>query len=168
MRISLAALLLASTACGKGGDAAHEERRQVMEGMTLSQSEKGKPAWTLKSRTAILREDDKRALLESPEMVFFKDGRPISRVTALSGEVETESSDVKLSSSVAMISYEDKSHLTTSELFYNSKRGLFTTPADILIKRPEGVLRGKGLEATPDLSTIRIFNQSSTLSGAPR
>lgn len=168
MRPFLAALLLASAACGKGGDASHEERRQVMEGMTLSQSEKGKPAWTLKSKYAILREDDKRAILTEPRMEFYKNGRPISRVTALAGEVETESQDVKLSSSVAMDSYEDKSHLTTSELFYNAKRGLFTTPAEILIKRPEGVLRGKGLEATPDLSVIRIFNQSSTLSGSPR
>lgn len=168
MRPYLAALLLACAACGKGGDAPPEERRQIMEGMTLSQSEKGKPAWTLKSRRAVLREDEKRALLENPEMLFFKDGKAISRVTALSGEVETESQDVKLSSSVAMDSFEDKSHLTTSELFYNAKRGLFTTPAEILIKRPEGVLRGKGLEATPDLSVIRIFNQSSTLSGAKR
>ncbi len=168
MRIFLAALLLAATACGKGGDVPPEERRQVMEGLTLSQSEKGKPAWTLKSKYALLREDDKRAILTEPRMEFYKNGKAISRVTALSGEVETESQDVKLSSSVAMDSYEDKSHLTTTELFYSAKRGLFTTPAEILIKRPEGVLRGKGLEATPDLSVIRIFNQSSTLSGTPR
>jgi len=168
MRILLAAALLASAACGKGGDAAQQERRQVMEGMTLSQSEKGKPAWTLKSKYAILREDDKRADLTEPRMEFYKNGVAISRVTALAGEVETESQDVKLSSSVMMDSYEDKSHLTTSELFYSAKRGLFTTPAEILIKRPGGVLRGTGLEATPDLSVIRIFNQSSTLSGAKR
>lgn len=168
MRPYLAALLLASAACGRGEDAPAEERRQVMEGMTLSQSEKGRPAWTLKSKHALLREDDKRAILTEPEMEFYKDGKAISRVTALSGEVETESQDVKLSSSVVMDSFDDKSRLTTTELFYNAKRGLFTTPAEILIKRPEGVLRGKGLEATPDLSVIRIFNQSSTLSGAKR
>lgn len=139
-----------------------------MEGLTLSQSEKGEPSWTLKSRRAVLREDEKRATLTEPVMEFYKKGKPISRVTALAGEVETESHDVRLSSSVAMDSFEDKSHLTTSELFYNSRRGMFTTPADILVRRPEGVLRGKGLEATPDLSVIRIFNQSSTLSGKPR
>lgn len=169
MRFFLAALLpLAAAACGSGGESAREERRQVMEGLTLSQSEKGQPSWTLKSRRAVLREDSKIATLDEPLMEFYKEGRPISRVTALEGSVETESHDVRLSSSVAMDIYEDKSHLTTSELFYNSKRGLFTTTAHIVVKRPEGVLRGKGLEATPDLSVIRIFNQSSTLSGAPR
>jgi LPS export ABC transporter protein LptC len=168
MRYSLAALLLASLACGKNGENGHDERRQVMEGLTLSQSDKGQPSWTLKSRRAILREDSKIATLAEPVMEFYKNGKAISRVTALAGEVETASNDVRLSSSVAMDSFEDRSHLTTTELFYNSKRGLFTTPADIMIKRPEGVLRGKGLEAKPDLSEIRIFDQRSVLSGAPR
>lgn len=169
MRFALAALLvLAGSACGGRGENAREERRQVMEGLTLSQSEKGDPSWTLKSRRALLREDEKLATLAEPVMEFYKNGRPISRVTALEGSVETESHDVRLSSSVAMESYEDKSHLTTAELYYNSKRGLFTTPAEITIKRPEGVLRGKGLEASPDLSVIRIFNQRSTLNGPPR
>lgn len=139
-----------------------------MEGLTLSQSEKGAPSWTLKSRRAVLREDSKIATLAEPVMEFYKNGQAISRVTALAGEVETETHDVRLSSSVAMDSFEDKSHLTTTELFYNSKRGLFTTPAEITVKRPEGVLRGKGLEAKPDLSEIRIFDQRSVLSGAPR
>ena len=66
MRPYLAALLLAAAACGKGGETPPEERRQVMEGMTLSQSEKGRPAWTLKSKHALLREDDKRAILTEP------------------------------------------------------------------------------------------------------
>ena len=166
MRHVLAALLLfALSACGKKDESAREERRQVMEGLTLSQSEKGAPSWTLHSRRAILREDDKRATLASPMMEFYKDGKISSRVTALTGEVETESHDVRLSSSVVLDSFEDKSHLTTSVLFYNSRTGLMTTPADLIVTRPEGVLRGKGLEAKPDLSEIRIFNQNSTLSG---
>ena len=168
MRYFFAALLLASSACGKSAENGHEERRQVMEGLTLSQSEKGQPSWTLKSRRAVLREDSSLATLADPMMEFYKNGKAVSRVTALAGEVETETHDVRLSSRVVMDSFEDKSHLTTSELFYKSKRGLFTTPADILLARPEGVLRGKGLEAKPDLSEIRIFDQRSVLIAAPR
>ncbi len=164
----LASLLLAAAACKKRAVEAPEERRQVMEGLTLSQSEKGQPAWTLNSSRALLREDSKLATLTEPVMEFYKLGKPVSRVTALSGEVETETNDVRLSSAVVLDSFEDKSHLTTTELFYNSKRGRFTTTADILVTRPEGVLRGKGLEAKPDLSEIRIFDQRSVLSGAKR
>lgn len=164
----LATLLLVAPACKKRGADAPEERRQVMEGLTLSQSEKGRPSWTLKSSRALLREDSKIAQLTLPVMEFYKNGKAVSRVTALGGEVETDTNDVRLSSSVVLDSFEDKSHLTTTELLYNSKRGRFTTTADILVTRPEGVLRGKGLEAKPDLSEIRIFDQRSVLSGAQR
>ncbi|MBI2788260.1 MAG: LPS export ABC transporter periplasmic protein LptC [Elusimicrobia bacterium] len=168
MRYALAALLLAGSACGRSGEAEREERRQVMEGLTLSQSDRGEPSWTLKSSRAVLREDAKLATLTEPVMEFYKKGKAVSRVTALSGEVDTESHGVRLSSSVVLDSFDDRSRLTTTELFYDSARGRFTTTADILVKRPEGVLRGRGLEAKPDLSEIRIFNQSSTLSGRSR
>lgn len=168
MRYLLPALLLAATACGEGGEGGREERRQIMEGLTLSQSDKGERSWTLVSSHAILREDAKRATLTEPVMEFYKKGAAVSRVTALSGEVDTETHGVHLSSSVVLDSYDDQSRLTTTELFYDSSRGLFTTKADITVKRPEGVLLGRGLEAKPDLSEIRIFNQSSTLSGTPR
>lgn len=168
MRYALAALLLAGSACGRSGEPEREERRQVMEGLTLSQSVKGSPAWTLKSARAVLREDAKLAVLTEPVMEFYKKGKAISRVTALSGEVDTESHGVRLSSSVVLDSFDDHSRLTTTDLFYDSTRDRFTTAADILVKRPEGVLRGRGLEAKPDLSEIRIFNQSSTLSGKSR
>jgi len=167
-RLLPALLLLACMACGKSSESAPGERRQIMEGLTLSQSEKGAPAWTLKSSRAVLREDEKRATLTEPVMEFYKHGKAVSRVTALSGEVETESHNVRLSSSVVLHSFEDKSQLTTSELLYSSARGRFTTTADIVVRRPEGVLRGRGLEAKPDLSEVRIFNQSSTLSGKTR
>lgn len=168
MRYALAALLLAGSACGRSGEPEREERRQVMEGLTLSQSDKGEPSWTLKSARAVLREDAKLATLTEPVMEFYKKGKAVSRVTALAGEVDTESHGVRLSSSVVLDSFDDRSRLTTTELFYDSARGRFTTTADILVKRPEGVLRGRGLEAKPDLSEIRIFNQSSTLSGKSR
>lgn len=168
LRPALAVLALAACACGRSGVPAAQERRQVMEGLTLSQSDKGEPAWTLKSRRAVLREDSRIATLEEPVMEFYKRGKAVSRVTALSGEVETESHDVRLSSSVVLDSFDDRSHLTTTELNYSSARGRFTTAAEITVRRPEGVLRGKGLEAKPDLSEIRIFDQRSVLSGAPR
>lgn len=168
MRFALAAALLVLAACGKGDGGGREERLQVMEGLTLSQSDKGQPSWTLKSRRAVLREDAKLANLTEPVMEFYKHGKAVSRVTALAGEVDTESHGVRLSSSVVLDSFDDRSRLTTTELFYDSARGRFTTPADITVKRPEGVLQGKGLEALPDLSEIRIFNQRSTLSGAAR
>lgn len=168
MRYGAAALLFLCAACEVRREAPRDERRQIVEGLSLSQSEKGAPSWTLKSRLAVLREDDTSATLERPSMEFYRDGKIVSRVTALAGEADTNTHDVRLSSSVVLDSFDDRSRLTTSELLYSSARRKFTTKADIVVKRPEGELRGKGLEAAPDLSEIRIFNQRSTFTESPK
>lgn len=155
-------------ACAPRQAPAQEERVQIIEGLTLSQSSGGRPAWTLHSSLAIVREDRKLAELTRPQMDFYRAGKVVSHVTADNGTVHTESHDVRLSSSVVLDSLDDHSHLTTDELLYSSARDRFVTSSDVEIRRPEGLVRGRGLEATPDLSEIRIFEQRSVLSDKKR
>ena len=168
MRRGALAALLGAAACAPSAPAPRGARRQTIEGLTLSQSDGGRPAWTLRSRLAQLREEENAATLEAPTMSFYKDGRSVSRVTALSGEIETETHDVRLSSSVVLNSFEDRSTLTTDVLYYSSKRRLFRTDSEVVVRRPEGVVYSRGMEATPDLSEIRLFRQRSVLSGKAR
>ena len=168
MRTAPLVVLALCGACAPKMEASKEERRQTVENLILRQSNGGRPAWTLKSRLAVLREDEKLAELTAPMMNFYRRGKVVSRVTALGGTVHTETHDVRLSSSVVLDSLDDKSHLTTEELLYSSAKGRFLTKAEVQITRPEGVLKGKGLEATPDLSEIRIFEQRSSLNGHSR
>jgi LPS export ABC transporter protein LptC len=165
----LAALALLA-ACGRRAEPAKEPdaRLQTFEGLTLSQSTGGRPKWNLKSRSAVLHEDAKTADLEAPIMDFYREGKAVSRVTALTGVVQTDTHDVTLSSSVVLDSFEDHSHLTTEVLYYSSKRERFHTESAVVIHRPEGVINGDGMEATPDLSEIRIFHQHSLLTGKPK
>jgi len=163
-----AALLLGVAACAPAAAPPRADRRQTIEGLTLSQSDAGAPAWTLKSKLAELLEEKNAATLESPAMEFYRDGKAVSRVTARSGEIATDTHDVTLSSSVVLNSFEDHSVLTTESLAYSSKERLFRTRDDVTVRRPEGVVHGRGMEATPDLSEIRIFQQRSVLSGKPR
>ena len=169
MRLARLAVLLALTAaCGTKRAAPAEERSQSIEGLELRQSDAGRPAWSLKARLAVLREEQKKAVLTEPVMSFLRGGKVVSRVTALEGEVATDSRDVRLSRSVTLDSLDDHSRLTTEELVFDSKRQRFTTDREVLVKRPEGVLRGQGLEATPDLSEIRVFNQRTDIKERPR
>jgi LPS export ABC transporter protein LptC len=160
--------LLGTAACAPAAEPAHAVRRQTIEGLTLSQSDGGRPGWTLRSRLALLREEENAATLEAPNMEFYRAGKPVSRVTAVTGEIATETHDVKLSSSVVLNSFEDHSILTTDSLIYSSKDRLFRTDSEVVVRRPEGVVYGRGMEATPDLSEIRIFHQHSILSGKPK
>ena len=120
----------------------------------------------MRSRLAQLREEENAASLDAPTMDFYRAGKVVSRVTALAGEIATDTHDVKLSSSVVLNSFDDHSTLSTDVLYYSSKTRLFRTDAAVVVRRPEGVAYGTGMEATPDLSEIRIFHQRSVLSGA--
>jgi LPS export ABC transporter protein LptC len=121
----------------------------------------------LKARAAVLQEDSGQAQLSLPRMEFYSKRRVVSRVNALSGLVRLDTHDVRLSSSVVLEALEEHAVMRTEELDYSAKRNLFTTEAEVLIERPEGRLRGKGLQAKPDLSEIRIFNQRSVVKEAP-
>ena len=154
----------AATACAPVAAPPRAARRQTIEGLTMSQSDHGRPGWTLRSRLALLREEENAATLEAPTMDFYRDGKVVSRVTSLVGEIATDTHDVHLSSSVVLDSYDDNSVLTTDTLVYSSKARLFRTDSDVVVHRPQGIVYGRGMEATPDLSEIRIFHQRSVLS----
>ena len=157
------AALLGAAACAPSAAPPRTDRRQTIEGLTMSQTDHGRPGWTLRSRLALLREEENAATLESPAMEFYTDGKVVSRVTALVGEIATDTHDVHLSSSVVLDSFEDRSVLTTDALVYSSQARLFRTDSAVVVTRPDGIVHGQGMEATPDLSEIRIFHQRSDL-----
>jgi LPS export ABC transporter protein LptC len=101
-------------------------------------------------------------------MLFYRDGKAVSRVTALKGVANTATRDVRLSSSVVLDSFDDKSRLTTDELLYTAKTGRFHTDSAVVVTRPGGVMRGRGLDASPDLQEIRVYRQRSVLTGGAR
>ncbi len=150
--------LLSAGGCRQARPIASEPL-QTMEDFVLDQTVRGAQVWELTARSAVLHEEAGDAILAEPRMRFFRDGRMISRVRSLTGKVLVATHDVFLSSSVVLEAIEDRSVLETDAMTYSAKRDRFLTDREVRVKRPEGRLRGRGLEAKPDLSEIRIFNQ---------
>lgn len=170
MRVGLLplALLPFAAGCRRSGGPAGEEPVQRLEGLRLSQSTLGSPGWDLNAPSAELVEGDKLAQLSEPQLAFYEKKKQVSTVTARSGLVHMDTYDVTLTSDVVVRSLRDASTLTTQTLQYSSKLKKFVTDAEVLVKRPGGTLRGRGLEASPDLSDIAIFHQRTQLEGSPR
>ena len=170
MRVGLLplALLPLAAACHRSGGPAGEEPTQRLEGLRLSQSTLGSPGWDLDARSAELIEGDKLADLTQPALAFYEKKKEVSTVTARKGLVHMDTYDVTLTSDVVVRSLRDDSTLRTEVLRYSSQRKKFLTDAEVEVKRPGGTLRGRGLEASPDLSDIAIFHQRTQLEGAPR
>lgn len=129
----------------------------------MSQSFRGRPDWELRAASALLDETAKSALLSMPRMDFYKDRKMASRLSADFGTVATETRDIRLSSSVVVTSLEDRSVLRTEQLDFSSAKNQFYTDEEVVITRPGGALRGRGMRARPDLSEITIFNQRTVI-----
>lgn len=158
--------LFALGACGKTAPSA-EDPIQRLEGLTLRQSKSGVVHWEIESESARLTEGDKRADLVLPRASFYKKGRKASLVESLAGSARLDTNDLRLSSAVVVTALEDGTVLKTEELFYSSEKGRFHTQREVFVKRPGGNLHGEGMEATPDLSEIRIFKQRTTIEQRP-
>jgi LPS export ABC transporter protein LptC len=167
MRVFLAAAAFGLAACGGSAGPAPQEPHQILEEFTMRQEELGNPVWSLVAHSAILKEDQKMAVLAEPRMEFFKKKKVVTRLSAAGGEIGTDNADLRLSPSVVVASLEDQSTVRTELLQYSSTRKMFFTDKEVVVSRPGGVLHGKGLEATPDLSEIRIFQQTSVVDKTP-
>ncbi|MDE2038498.1 MAG: LPS export ABC transporter periplasmic protein LptC [Elusimicrobia bacterium] len=161
----MAALCLASC---RSKNSASTEPAQRMEGVRLSEQTLGRPAWRLKARQASLERGDSMALLSQPKIQFFENGREVSEACADSARIDTANDDVTLSSGVVVRSLKDSTTLRTESLHYSSARKRFFSDQDVLVRRPGGIMRGRGLEASADLSDIRVFRQRTRLKRAPR
>jgi LPS export ABC transporter protein LptC len=165
---ALVAVVCLLAACRGKMPSILERPKQTLDGFALSQSHKGLPVWDLHSPSAELSEDAQTAVLSDPKLQFYKNGKLESTLRAESGAVDMQTQDVVLSSSVVATSISDGGTLLTEHLEYRAKSATFFTDRDVLVKRPGGTLRGKGLEANQDLSQIRIFKQRAELEQAPK
>ena len=96
-------------------------------------------------------------------MEFFTKGHVSSKVESLQGIAHLTTHDILLSKSVVLTSIDEKTVLKTEKLTYSEKRKKFFTQEAVTVSRPGTIVRGRGIEADPQLSEIRIFNQESVI-----
>jgi LPS export ABC transporter protein LptC len=96
--------------------------------------------------------------LDKPIVVFYKNGRVSSRLTAPKGRVKTDSHDVDTWGGVTVVSA-DSSTLTTERLHYSALRQKITSEDAVHLEKPDSITDGVGLETDPYLHTVKIGHQ---------
>lgn len=151
------ALLLAGCTSPAGGPALAPS--QEAKGFDLTRSLKGEVEWKLQSPRAIFQEKDSSAKLDSPKIVLYKKGRPQTEARADTGVIDLGTYDTVLSGVVNVSNRAERIQLKTDLLEYVAKAKEFRTERPVEIRRPEGVMRGRGLTANQDLTEIHVRNQ---------
>lgn len=159
----LAVMFLILSACDTKKETANagsgSVKKQVVEGFSISETNKGTPNWVLDASRAEIYEDQKRVLLKSPDIKFYQEGKYSSRLTASSGRINTENYDIWGDSDCVLTTTNGET-LITSNLHYRSDIKKVVTDDNVKLIKPNETIYGKGLEATPDLKSVIIKKQT--------
>ena len=131
---------------------------QGLEKFSVSETRQGKPNWVLEAASAQILEKEKRVLMQKPEIKFYKDGAYSSTLTAKKGRINTENYDIWADGDCELKTLKGET-LTTSNMVYTSSTSKVSTNEFVRIVRPDEVIEGTGMEASPNLDDITIKKQ---------
>ncbi len=157
-----------------------ERPDQWLEKFTITETSSGIPVWILNSATAQVYNKKKIATLENIRIQFMnaknikkttgseslllakKNQTQAARMSSPNGEVALDTHDLSAWGGVE-VETEDGTKLYAERLQYSTSKQMIHTDSAVKIVRKDSVLIGEGLEATPDLETVKIFRHQASL-----
>jgi LPS export ABC transporter protein LptC len=129
---------------------------QVIYNYQLIETEAGVRLWVLESDKMVKFPGRQMLDLVRVNMDFFDHGEYYSTLVSDSGQFDTRTRDVYVCGNV-VITTDDGRRLRTSELYYTSSDGLIRNNVYNVFDKGLDVMTGIGMEATPDLDYIEIY-----------
>ena len=90
---------------------------------------------------------------------YSEDGKVISKLTALYGEINYETGEVVVRDSVGLLNLEKEQRLETEELFWNQNDSTIYTNKNVIVKSPDNSVQGwgRGLQTTQEFVHYKIL-----------
>ncbi len=126
------------------------------EQVDLTLYDTGKKSTTINSERGVFCIEDSRVAMPPTDVFATK--------IIEEGGIALRSGDMFLSGSVVVVST-DGTKLYTDWLHYEKKDEVIRSTAPVKIVRSDSVTTGTGLEATPDLQSVKIFKQTLVIKG---
>lgn len=156
-----------------------ERPDQWIEKFTITETLSGLPVWVLNSENAQIFNKQEKATLDNIRIQFMnaaaaggkapknlsaakKSQTPAARLSAPKGEVKLDSHDLTAWGGVEVKS-EDGTKLYAERLMFSTARQKIHTQSPVKIVRNDSIMIGEGLEASPDLSTVKILRHEASI-----
>lgn len=136
-----------------------------------------KLAWDVKAPVGELYTNSNVIRMSHMQSTFYENGQRSGGVESgfalmatgpspqpLNGIALHDDGDVYLSTNVVMVST-DGTKVLTDWARYSHKNDMITSSAPVQVVRRDSVTNGVGMEARPDMSDLKIFNQTLTIPG---
>ena len=93
---------------------------------------------------------------------FSPEGKVVSTLTALYGEVNFTKGTIFVRDSVQLFNYQKKQRLLTESLHWNQKDSLIYTHSNVVVRSPGSILYGGGIETKQDFSQYVFLKPRGT------
>lgn len=128
----------------------------VTENLEIMQTDSGYARFQLYAKIAetFSKPEAVTKLKDGIKVNFFSnDGKIVSSMTALYGEINMTKGTFFVRDSVQLFNYEKKQRLETEELIWNQKDSAIFTNKAVIVRTPQGILFGQGIRTHQDFST---------------
>ena len=141
---------------------------QEVTDFVLTETDQGRPQWTLYARYAATYQAKNLVQSRDIRVDFFDDkGARSSELTAHEGEIQQQTRDMTARGNVVMQTTEG-TRMTTEELHFSNDRQLITSDRLVHVERPGFVGEGTGFASDPNLRHFEFKTQvHATVSGRP-
>ena len=158
------ATLLFFAACAPEPSADYGDGESEIKGLTLAQSEWGRPSWSLKAESSKIKKGNTGATFKRPVLnIYDKNDKLNAIITADEGKADGIADTGELYGHVIADAKEEGFKLSTSQLFYNSQTGRIWSDKKTEIRRENAITVGQSFTSNLDFSEIEIKNQETRM-----
>lgn len=161
--LTLLALAALSGCLGGRNDGPDSGPVQKIEGLSMFEMSRGSYTWGLDAAFAKIYEQEEKAYLTLPKMIFYRQGKIISKVRGKKGELITNTKDIDLKDDVVVESLVDGAILKSPSLHFSSASNKIWSTDKVTLYQGGTVVHGRGFTANPDLSEVVIEKQKTLL-----
>lgn len=168
----LCGLLLAGCSGGKRASpvgAGGELPDQEVTDFVLTETDQGRPQWTLYARYAATYQAKNLVVSRDIRVDFFNDkAERSSELTARTGEIQQQTRDMTARGHVVLQTTEG-ARMTTEELHFSNERQLITSDKLVRLEHDGDILEGTGFSSDPDLHHYEFKTKvHATVQSKPR
>jgi LPS export ABC transporter protein LptC len=118
--------------------------------------------WELDAASAQYFKSEERIALSTMQVTFFSDEGKVYKLTADSGEIYTDSQDVKVAGNVVVFT-EEGYRVETDSFHYNAKERKISTDDEVTLTNKELVMTGKGMVVDLEKEKLYILQEVRAL-----
>lgn len=134
-----------------------QEPNLMFEGFHMVSTRGRVREWDFFARAAQIFEKNNMARAQDIKIVYWRNGKPVSTLTAHRGFVRTDTRDTRAEKDVVMVSSEGVV-LHTELLHWDNQKGKLYTDLPVTIERGNTVMTGVGMRADQELKHVEVLS----------